>query len=126
MPRARPSEIVGPGMSFSCTSGRQCGANMNQQTLWNGDGQIVVATRAAAAAKISPLKPSMLRHVFDFVSERGATDEEIAAALRMRESTARARRVELFHGGQIRDSTRRRRSCSGRLCVIWIATGEPL
>ena len=68
-------------MSFSCTSGRQCGANMNQQTLWNGDGQIVVATRAAAAAKISPLKPSMLRHVFDFVSERGATDEEIAAAL---------------------------------------------
>ena len=95
-PCARPSEIVGPGMSFSCTSGRQCGANMNQQTLWNGDGQIVVATRAAAAAKISPLKPSMLRHVFDFVSERGATDEEIAAALRMRDSTARARRVELL------------------------------
>jgi hypothetical protein len=67
--------------------------------------------------------------VFDFVvnrGERGATDEEIAAALRMRESTARARRVELRDGGQVRDSTRRRRSCAGRLCVIWIATGEPL
>ncbi len=102
---------------------------MTQQTLWNAEGRIAVDTRAAAAAAIAPMKPSMLRQVFDFVTnrgERGATDEEIAAALEMRESTARARRVDLRDSGQIRDSGRRRRSCSGRLCVIWIPTGKTL
>ena len=102
---------------------------MTQQTLWNGDGDMVVNTRNAAAVAIAPLKPNMLRQVFDFVlsrGDRGATDEEIAAALYMRESTARARRCELRDDGQVRDSFRRRRSCSGRLCVAWIATGQPL
>lgn len=102
---------------------------MPQQTLWDAAGQIVVNTRATAAAAIAPMKPNMLRQVFDFVvnrGERGATDEEIAYALGMRESTARARRVELRDNGQVRDSLRRRRSCAGRQCVIWIATGELL
>jgi hypothetical protein len=88
-----------------------------------------IDTRASAAVSIKPLRPNMLRQVFDFVvnrGDRGATDEEIAAGLNMKESTARARRVELRDAGQVRDSLRRRRSCSGRLCVVWIATGEPL
>lgn len=102
---------------------------LEQRTLWNGAGEIIVNTRAAAAAVIAPMKPNMLRRVNDYVSRRGefgATDEEIAYGLRMRDSTARARRVELRDGGQVRDSLRRRRSRAGRLCVVWVHTGEPL
>jgi hypothetical protein len=102
---------------------------MSQQTFFTFDMPIRIDTRAAAAAAIERIRPSMLRQVFDFIDnrrDRGATDEEIAAGLNMKESTARARRVELRDGGQVRDSTRRRRSCSGRLCVVWVATGEPL
>jgi hypothetical protein len=98
---------------------------MTNQTFFDFDQ----STRTAAAAAIEPLKPNMLRQVYDLVAgrgDRGATDEEIAVALRMRESTARARRVELRDGGQVRDSTRRRQSGSGRLCIVWTATGKPL
>jgi hypothetical protein len=76
-----------------------------------------VDTRVAAAVSIEPLRPNMLRQVFDFITDRGpygATDEETAIALNMRESTARARRVELRDGGQVRDSHNRRKSRSGR------------
>jgi hypothetical protein len=93
------------------------------------DAAFVADTRAAAAEYIAPMKPNMLHQVLAFVASRGhagATDEEIASALRMRESTARARRVELRDGGQVKDSLRRRKSRSGRLCVVWRATGEPL
>jgi hypothetical protein len=86
-------------------------------------------TRTAPADAIAPMKPNMLRQVREFVAargKRGATDEEIACGLRMRESTARARRVELRDGGQVRDSLRRRRSRAGRLCVVWIHNGEAL
>ncbi len=75
------------------------------------------------------MKPNMLRQVLAFVASRGhngATDEEIADGLEMRESTARARRVELRDGGQVKDSLRRRKARSGRLCVVWTSTGEPL
>ena len=71
----------------------------------------------------------MLRRVLAYVAgrgERGAIDEEIAIALCMRESTARARRVELRDGGQVCDSGRRRRSQSGRPCIVWWTTGKPL
>jgi hypothetical protein len=93
------------------------------------DAAFVADTRRAAAAGIAPMKPNMLRQVYDFVGargERGATDEEIASGLRMRESTARARRVELRDGGQVEDSLRRRKSRSGRLCVVWRSSGLPL
>jgi hypothetical protein len=75
------------------------------------------------------MKPNMLCQVLDYVTARGshgATDEEIAIGLKMRESTARARRVELRDGEQVKDSLRRRRARSGRLCVVWITTGKPL
>jgi hypothetical protein len=88
-----------------------------------------IDTRAAAGAAIELFKPNMLRQMFDFITDRGsygATDEEIALALGMRESTARARRVELRDGGQVIDFLTRRKSRSGRLCIVWEATGLPL
>lgn len=102
---------------------------MNQQTLWNGDGQIAVNTRVAAALSIAPLKSSMLLRVLAFVTargEHGATDEEIQLGVALRESTARARRVELRDGGQVRDSGRRRKTRSERDATVWVATGQPL
>lgn len=100
-----------------------------QQTIWDHAGSIVVNTRAAAAHAITHMKTNMQRQVLDFIARRGesgAIDEEIALGLQMRESTARARRVELRDGGQIRDSLRRRRARSGRLCVVWVTTGSSL
>lgn len=102
---------------------------MIQATLWDDAGEIVVNTRRGAAAAIERQRPNMLRQVYHYIrtrGERGATDEEIAAALGMKESTARARRCELRDAGQVKDSGRRRRGCSGRLCVIWIPTNQPL
>ncbi len=102
---------------------------MNQQTLWDNAGKIVVNTRLAAAAEIAPMTPNMQKRVLAFVASRGhhgATDEEIAAGLAMRESTARARRVELRDGGQVQDSLHRRRSRAGRMCVVWTATRKAL
>jgi hypothetical protein len=102
---------------------------MNQATLWNGAGEIVVNTRVSAAAAIAPLKESMLRQVYELVvaaGEHGATDHEISAALRMLGDTARARRHELVDAGVFAASTRTRPSPSGHPMTVWIATGKPL
>lgn len=101
----------------------------NQPTFWNAAGDIVVDTRREAAASIAPLAGSMARRVADYIAEcgsRGATDEEIALALGLRDSTTRARRVELRDAGQVRDSTRRRKTRSGRLSIVWTANDKPL
>jgi hypothetical protein len=86
---------------------------MSQQRFFEFDMPIQIDTRAAAAAAIAPLARNMLRQVFDFIDARGecgATDEEVAIAFRMRESTARARHVELRDGGEVSDSHHRRKS----------------
>lgn len=100
---------------------------MTQKTIWNGAGEIVVDTRRAAVAAIAPLAGGMGRRVLEFIrsrGERGATDEEISLELSMRDSTARARRVELRDAEKIRDSSRRRETRSGRLSIVWVAAGD--
>lgn len=102
---------------------------LQQPTFRNAAGEIVVNTRIVAAISIEKLRPNMLRRVHEFFISRGplgATDQEIAEALGMKPDTARARRVELRDGGQVADSTRRRRNAAGNLCTIWTATGKPL
>ncbi|MFO0791936.1 MAG: hypothetical protein U0805_20940 [Pirellulales bacterium] len=92
--------------------------------VWYGEAN-PVNTRLAAVTSIAPLIGSMQCQVLDFIrerGERGAIDEEIAAALKMRDATARARRCELRDAGLVRDSTRRRRSTARRFCAIWVAT----
>jgi hypothetical protein len=102
---------------------------MSQQILFDFDIRSGSNTRAAAAASIALFRASHLQRVLEFIDargERGATDEEIAAGVRLRESTARARRVDLRDGGQVRDSGRRRKTHSGRDVIVWTATGKPL
>jgi hypothetical protein len=102
---------------------------MSQQAFFNFESTAVHNTRGVAAASIAPLAGGMLRQVLELVDRRGecgATDEEIASALRMLESTARARRVELRDGGQVRDCGLRRKTRSGRPAIVWMATGKRL
>lgn len=106
---------------------------MNQQpTFWNNSGEIVVDTRAVALASIAGSRQTDQQTVLAFIRDAGAhgsIDEEIevlAASLGKRESTFRARRVELFRDGLIANAGRTRPSKSGRAAIVWIATGKPL
>ena len=94
--------------------------------VWYGE-ENPINTRLAAAVEIASVAGQLRRQVLQFIAKRGAhgaTDEELIAGLNMRESTARARRIELRDSGQVRDSKRRRRSTAGRECIVWISAGD--
>jgi hypothetical protein len=102
---------------------------MTTQTFFDFDTPIAINTRVAAARAISPFVATHLRRVLEFIAscgEHGATDEEIFAGTALRESTARARRVDLAKRGQVADSGRRRKTRSGRDAIVWTSTGKPL
>jgi hypothetical protein len=83
-------------------------------------------TSKQAAREIAPKASTLREDVLRFVQAqgaRGATDEEVQAALGMAGSTERPRRVELLEAGQVKASGVRRTS-SGRRAVVWIATKE--
>ena len=68
----------------------------------------------------------MLQHkVLNYIRERmefGSTDEELSIALDCpRQSTMRTRRSELVDLGLIVDSSRRRKTSTGRNAIVWIA-----
>jgi len=84
-------------------------------------------TSRLAAEQIKPHAPLIRDRVLEFIAGRGpdgATDEETALGLRIRESTARARRVELRDQGLIADSGQVRPTTSGRAAVVWRAKGS--
>ena len=106
----KSGEILNPGGYFTACArclfrkhgipmAQRCRATQapEQRTMFDAfDAAFVADTRALAAAAIAPMKPNMLRQVLVFVASRGhngATDEEIADGLEMRESTARIRGV---------------------------------
>jgi predicted ArsR family transcriptional regulator len=51
----------------------------------------------------------------------GMTDEELQDFLEMNPSTQRPRRIELVEKGLVRDSSRKRKTRSGRTAVVWVA-----
>jgi hypothetical protein len=82
-------------------------------------------TRAAAAAAIAPLVPSLHERVRDFIASRGhrgATDHEIQSELGLSGDTARPRRRQLVKSGIVVASGRTRLSPSGNPMTVWIAT----
>jgi len=83
-------------------------------------------TSRQAAAAIARHAPLIRDRVLAFITGRGldgATDEELALGLQIRESTARARRVELRDQGLVADSGQTRPTASGRAAVVWVAKG---
>lgn len=66
--------------------------------------------------------------VFRFIRQRGtrgATDEEVELALKMRANNSRARRRGLVLRGVVADSGVRRRTNSGRSAIVWTARVDP-
>jgi len=84
-------------------------------------------TRSAAADRIGPHLDRLQQAVLGFIrarGDRGATDQELAAALELQSDTARARRVELRDAALVHDSGRRRPTSTGRRATVWIAGGR--
>lgn len=82
-------------------------------------------TSRIAALRITPRSGSTRRRVLFFIVEQGvtgATDDEIASALRLSPNTARPRRVELLEGFWVADSHNRRDSFYGNPATVWVAT----
>jgi hypothetical protein len=80
-------------------------------------------TRRQAYDRIGPVAGRIAAQVFATIYTAGSAgliDEEVAAALGMKESTTRARRVELRDAGLVIDSGRRRRTSSGRAAAVWV------
>lgn len=83
-----------------------------------------VDTSIAAAAAINNALPKLQASVLGVVvgaGQRGATADEVAAALGWERFRVRPRTSELRKAGRIVDSGRRRDSLSGIASIVWIA-----
>lgn len=100
----------------------------NEIGKFQAPGRGAAVTQRKAAILVYPRTGTQRRKVLDYVAaegERGATDEEIAAALGMLANTERPRRVELEEGGWIADSgLRRKTAASGSDAAVWTLTEE--
>ena len=84
-------------------------------------------TSLAAAEAIKPsaafLREKVRAHI-QSCGSHGSTDNEGIEATGIPGSTYRPRRCELEADGIVFDSALRRKSASGRNCVVWRASGE--
>ena len=92
---------------------------------YNGTAPFVAGsdTSREAAESIQPAASSMRFRVLMYIKatgRTGSTDDEIEEALNMRHQTASARRRELVLSGHVEDSTRRRKTRSGRNATVWV------
>ena len=81
-------------------------------------------TQAGGAAAIAARAPALRQRVLGFVrgqAARGATNEEISAALALKMCSVCGRVNELVQLGLIHDSGQRRRALSGVEVKIWVA-----
>lgn len=81
-------------------------------------------TSSIAARRIAGHTPKLRARVLAYIVGRGAdgaTDDEGEAALGIKPQTYTPRRGELVALGLVVDSTRRRKTGSGRPAAVWIA-----
>lgn len=81
-------------------------------------------TSRLAAGAIREAAPTLRAKVLAFIAARGATgatNDEIAAGLRMLTATVCGRANELWAAKQIRDSGQMRLTRSGRNAKVWVA-----
>lgn len=84
-------------------------------------------TSAAAAEQIRPDANRLRKAVLQVIVDRGmigATDEEIQRELGLAGNTERPRRRELEQAHLVVDSGQRRATSSGRMAIVWVATGH--
>lgn len=83
-----------------------------------------VETSIAAADAIAPKLGRLQRMALGAIRDAGGhglTADELAARLNVDRWSIQPRASELKRKGLIRDSGRRRRNCSGKLAIVWIA-----
>lgn len=87
------------------------------------------ATSERAARRVTRRVSGLRRKVYDFIEQRGehgATDEEVRDVLKMPESTARPRRIELTKMNYVGDSGRERQVRSGDTATVHVALQGPI
>lgn len=78
-------------------------------------------TSLAAAVSISGNSNSMRTRILKYLADKGgATDEQIAIDLDMKQSTERPRRIELVEQRLVCDSGRYALTTSKRKAVVWV------
>ena len=81
-------------------------------------------TSKEAAESMRERAPRLREIVFRYISEhRGATCDEVEAALSLTHQTASARVNELMRADRIEDSGSKRKTRSGRNAIVWRARG---
>jgi len=81
-------------------------------------------TSRQAGQQIARITGELGRRVLEAIRRAGPAgliDEQIQRTTGIRESTARARRVELVQHGLVKDSGLTRPTASGRSATVWIA-----
>lgn len=81
--------------------------------VWSQD------TSAQAALAVRHRAPTLRQRALVALTGRPMIDEELARVLGVKESTARARRVELRDSGQVIDSGDRALTNSGAKAIVW-------
>lgn len=85
------------------------------------------STSKAAAASLRPVVGTLRRAVLDAVvaaGEEGVTCDELEAAMEGRHQTVSPRLYELRNQGFVVDSSRKRRTRSGRMAIVWVERKE--
>jgi len=81
------------------------------------------ATSRAAAEKALLKAGTQRRHIYDYIRHYGpdgATDDEIAADLKILPNSVRPRRSELAQAGLIVRAGHTRRNVYGNACDVWV------
>jgi hypothetical protein len=83
------------------------------------------ATSIQAQIKAAPRMSLNRARVYQFIvdcMERGATDQEMQAALKMSGDTLRPARGKLLKDGLIYDSGKTRKNSNDNECIVWVVS----
>ena len=83
------------------------------------------ATSIQAQIKAAPRMSEKRARVFQYLvdrMDRGATDQEMQAALKMSGDTLRPTRGKLLKDGLIYDSGKTRKNANDNDCIVWVAS----
>lgn len=84
-------------------------------------------TSIAAKIKVTPRMGSLRHKVYEYILNqglRGATDQEMEAALRIDGNTIRPTRGSLVKDGLIMDTGTTRKNNHGNDCIVWRSVEE--
>jgi hypothetical protein len=80
-----------------------------------------ISAQIKAAPRMSEKRARVYRYLVDRM-ERGATDQEMQAALKMSGDTLRPTRGKLLKDGLIYDSGKTRTNENGNDCIVWVVS----